>query len=214
MILEWFSRWKVSTSPSPGWRKVDFRAHKRVYVGVQTSSDEQTLLKNKNWATCGFRGTYLFSIRRNEGCTGVKISCCVEVGQRTKILALRVIPGAESGLWQSWRSETCSPVHLPMDATVTPTPNHDKLLLKLDRAGCTSSILKVKHVSTCGGFNAFHVLEIFQYMCVMCMTYLERSHQLSGCCRQTRRQLQCSHLASRQLHGNSSLCWKGNWNER
>ena len=47
---------------------------------------------------------------------------------------------------------------------------------------------------------------------IMLATYLGRSHQLSCC--NTRRQLQCSHLASRQLHGISSLCWKGNWNER
>ena len=35
------------------------------------------------------------------------------------------------------------------------TPNHDKLLLKLDRAGSVSSILKVKHGSTCGEFYFF-----------------------------------------------------------
>ena len=56
MIWEWFSPWKVSsTCPSPGWRQVDLRARKVVSIGVHTSSDEQTLLKNKNWATCGFR---------------------------------------------------------------------------------------------------------------------------------------------------------------
>ena len=40
-------------------------------------------------------------------------------------------------------------------ATVIPTPNHDKLLLKLDRAGSQSTILKVKHGSTCGEFYFF-----------------------------------------------------------
>ena len=54
---------------------------------------------------------------------------------------------AESGLWQWFLSETCSPVHLPM--FVTATPNHYKFLLKFDSAGSSFTILKVKHGSTC-----------------------------------------------------------------
>ena len=100
-------------------------------------------------------GTYLFSAGRDECCAGVRVPCCAEVGQRTKVLALRVIPGSKSGLWQWLSSETCSPVHLPMLAIVTPAPNHDKLLLKLDCAGFASSILKVKHGSTCGEYYSF-----------------------------------------------------------
>ena len=37
----------------------------------------------------------------------------------------------------------------------TLTPNHDKLLMKLDRAGYPSTNLKVKHGSTCGEFYFF-----------------------------------------------------------
>ena len=56
MIWVWFSPWKVSsTCPFPGWRQVDLRAGETVIALVITSSDEQPLLKNKNWATCGIQ---------------------------------------------------------------------------------------------------------------------------------------------------------------
>ena len=65
MIWEWFSPWKVpSTCPSPVWRQVDLCGWKFTAGGVQTSSNEQTLLKNKNWATCGLRHLPLLRWKR------------------------------------------------------------------------------------------------------------------------------------------------------
>ena len=96
-------------------------------------------------------GTYLFSFGRNEGCAGVITSCCGEVGQRTKVIALRVIPGEESagllfGIY--------SPVNMPVLATATLASQHEKIAFIENGAGSLSTILKVKQgTNTCGDYT-------------------------------------------------------------
>ena len=85
------------------------------------------------------------------------MSCPGEVRKRTKVVALRVIPGEESagllfGIY--------SPVNMPVLGTATLAPHQDKLFFVDNGAGSISTILKVKQGSTTCDEHSWYVFAL------------------------------------------------------
>ena len=143
MIRQIFSPGKVSSCcPFICWWKVNFGARFQGPRIALTSSNKQGLFeiqKKENWTTWGY--FHLLAVVGEKTGAGVVISRCGQVGKGTQVIAFRVVPGTERDWWWFYDG---SPLHLPMDATVTHTSNLDESSLEGDCTGFRSTILKGK----------------------------------------------------------------------
>ena len=108
MILTSEGSLQLSISPLTGGRPQCWKGHRLCWCPLNLQQRANPFEEENGQLVNS--GSYLFSSGRDKSRTGVKSSCCAEVGQRTKVVALRVIPGPESGLWIR-NLFTCPPSH-------------------------------------------------------------------------------------------------------
>ena len=175
------------------WWQVDFGDY--VITVRDTSSNQQALFEEQKiikqhwnlfyfgrqrWSNVLMNKLYLFSIW-GECWAGVAVSCCDQVGQGTKMVAFRIIPGIRVRGWLQWKSSLFSPVNFPM-STATSTPDcYEGRLIPHNGACCVSTILKIKLLTAC--YNSMVIM--FQCfidfpMCVIISQCLLTFHNFTG----------------------------------